>query len=117
MPIIKKIDDCLKLQSRSKKHYGKKINQNCSRKCQNAIKKGKYYNSYSETPKHKLDIREKPKICGFTVKHTLAGGRHLSASKKTSKKKLKRLKRASMLRDKNRKKTLKNLKWGDFKKK
>lgn len=67
MPIIKNISQCLKLKSRSKNHYGKKINQNCSKKCSNSLKKGLLFNSYSNIPN--LDIRDKPEICGYQIQN------------------------------------------------
>ena len=69
MTIIKNISNCLKLKSRSKKHYGKMLSQNCSKKCSNAFKKGLLYKSYNN--KKNLDIREsKPDICGYTYNPT-----------------------------------------------
>ena len=70
MPLIKNISQCLKLKSRSKNHYGKKINQNCSKKCSNSLKKGFVYKSYSKIPN--LDIRDKPEtICGYQIKNNI----------------------------------------------
>ena len=91
MSIIKNISQCLKLKSRSKNHYGKKINQNCSKKCSNSLKKGLLYKSYSKIPN--LDIRDKPEICGYQIKNNVLRKKtkkRQSKRRKTKKRKNKR---------------------------
>jgi hypothetical protein len=92
MSIIKNISQCLKLKSRSKKHNGKKINQNCSKKCSNSLKKGLLYKSYSKIPN--LDIRDKPEtICGYQIKNNVLRKKtkkRQSKRRKTKKRKNKR---------------------------
>ena len=69
MDTIKQISGCSKLKSRSTKHYKRKLNQNCSQKCKNAIKKGFIYKSFKKQPSGPFDIRDRnPDICGRVFK-------------------------------------------------
>ena len=66
---INNLVGCSKLEDRSLTWNGKTINQKCSRKCENVIKKGSIFKLKKyPSSEREFDIRDKPNLCGYEHK-------------------------------------------------
>ena len=91
--IINTIIGCKKLKSRN--------GQNCSKKCQNALKKGYIYKSFTKTPSIDIRNHKKSDSCGKKYKK-------LTKKEKLQKKTLKRKEEKEMKRKKKLRKEFNN---------